>query len=270
MNELVPGPAVLIPDDEVFVRMNRTERWQHALLIAAFIVLMVTGLPLMSDEIGLVRGLAGRGGARALNRVLHRAAALLLIGDLAWHFLYTVLTARGRRNVRDKAPRRQDVRDAVALLGYNSGLAAVLRRRGLFRRFFDRHPFWRFERSPEFDRFSFAEKFEYWSLVWGSAVMIVTGVFMWSPGMSLRLFPLWFHQVFVVIHGYEAVLAFLAILVWHMYNAHLKPGVFPMSRIWLGGGISGADLKRFHPLEYRRILEEREREGQKKSIMEGE
>jgi cytochrome b subunit of formate dehydrogenase len=259
MSEHVPGPAVLIPDDEIFVRMNSVERWQHGLLIAAFIILMLTGLPLMSDEIGLLRRLAGRGGARALNGILHRAAALLLVADLAWHSLYTVLTERGRRNIRDKLPRLQDVRDAVALIGYNSGLAAFLLRHGYLRRFFDRHPYWRFEKSPEFGRFSFVEKFEYWSLVWGSAVMIITGVFMWDPGLSLRLFPLWLHQIFVVTHGYEAILAFLAILLWHMYNVHLKPAVFPMSRVWLDGGITGADLRRFHPLEYRRILEERER-----------
>jgi cytochrome b subunit of formate dehydrogenase len=259
MNEPTMDPAVLIPDDEVFVRMNRAERWQHGLLVSSFIVLMLTGLPVLSAEVGLIRVVVGRGGAYALRGLLHRAAALVLIADLVWHLLYTVLTERGRRNIRDKAPRWQDVKDAVAVIGHNSGLVSSLRRRGLLRRFFGRHPFWRFDGRPEFGRYSFVEKFEYWSLLWGSAIMIVTGFFMWGPGMSLRLFPLWLHQVFVVIHGYEAILAFLAILIWHMYTVHLNPEVFPMSRVWLDGGITGADLRRFHPLEYRRVLEERER-----------
>ncbi len=259
MTEPTMDPAVLIPDDEVFVRMNRAERWQHGLLVSSFIVLMLTGLPLLSGEVGLIRLLVGRGGAHTLRGVLHRAAALVLIADLAWHLLYTVLTERGRRNIRDKAPRWQDVKDAFALIAFNSGLAAFLRRRGLLRRFFEKHPTLRFDSRPEFGRYSFVEKFEYWSLLWGSVIMIVTGFFMWGPGMSLRLFPLWLHQVFVVIHGYEAILAFLAILIWHMYTVHLNPEVFPMSRVWLDGGIAGADLRRFHPLEYRRILAERER-----------
>lgn len=252
-------PLVLIPEDEVFVRMNLAERWQHGLLVLSFILLMLTGLPLLSGEVPVIRLVVGRGGAHILRGLIHRGAAIVLIADLIWHLLYTFLTERGRRNIRDKAPRWQDVKDVFALIGYNSGFASFLRRRGLLCRFFDRHPYWRFERRPEFGRYSFVEKFEYWSLLWGSAIMIVTGFFMWGPGLSLRLFPLWLHQVFVVIHGYEAILAFLAILIWHMYTVHLNPEVFPMSRVWLNGGITGADLRRFHPLEYRRILAEREK-----------
>ncbi len=259
MSEIAVNPAVLIPDDEIFVRMAPAERWQHGLLAASFVLLMVTGLPLMSGEAGLIRLLTGRAGAHALRGILHRAAAVVLISDLVWHALYTLLTERGRRNFRERLPRLKDVQDAFATIGHNAGLAGFFLRRGLSRRFFERRPFWRFEKRPEFGRYSFVEKFEYWSLIWGSAVMILTGFFMWGPGLSLRLFPLWLHQVFVVVHGYEAILAFLAILVWHMYTVHLNPEVFPMNRVWLDGGITGADLRRRHPLEYRRILEERER-----------
>jgi cytochrome b subunit of formate dehydrogenase len=259
MDEITFDPAALVPDDEIFVRMTLAERWQHGLLAASFILLVFTGLPLMSGDIGAIRFIAGHSGALVLRGILHRAAAVVLIADLVWHVLYTFLTERGRRNFRDRAPRASDIKDALATVGHNAGLSDFLRRRGLFRRFFERHPYWRFERTPEFGRYSFVEKFEYWSLLWGSAVMIVTGLFMWHPDLSLRLFPLWLHQVFVVIHGYEAILAFLAILIWHMYTVHLNPEVFPMSRVWLDGGMSGADLRRFHPLEYRRIIDERER-----------
>ncbi|HUT08284.1 MAG TPA: cytochrome b/b6 domain-containing protein [Candidatus Latescibacteria bacterium] len=259
MNEPTLDPAVLIPDDEVFIRMNRAERWQHGLLVASFILLAVTGLPLMSGEVGVIRLLVGRGGFHALRGILHRAGAVVLITDLVWHALYTLLNERGRRNFREKLPRLKDIKDVFATIGHNSDLSGFLRRRGLFRRFFERHPYWRFDQKPEFGRNGFVEKFEYWSFLWGSTVMILTGFFMWGPGLSLRLFPLRVHQVFVVIHGYEAILAVLAIIIWHMYTVHLKPEVFPMSRVWLDGKITGADLRRFHPLEYRRVLEERER-----------
>jgi cytochrome b subunit of formate dehydrogenase len=259
MDEITFDPAALVPDDEIFVRMTLAERWQHGLLAASFILLVFTGLPLMSGDIGAIRFIAGHSGALVLRGIIHRAAAVVLISDLVWHVLYTFLTERGRRNFRDRAPRASDIKDALATVGHNAGLSDFLRRRGLFRRFFERHPYWRFERIPEFGRYSFVEKFEYWSLLWGSAVMIVTGLFMWHTDLSLLWFPLWLHQVFVVIHGYEAILAFLAILIWHMYTVHLNPEVFPMSRVWLDGGMSGADLRRFHPLEYRRIIDERER-----------
>ena len=80
---------------------------------------------------------------------------------------------------------------------------------------------------------------------------------MWRVDISLRLFPLWVHQVFVLVHGYEAVLAFLAILTWHMYNAHLNPEDFPMSRVWLDGKMTGREMRLRHPLEYQKIHTER-------------
>jgi cytochrome b subunit of formate dehydrogenase len=243
MNAPLIDPAVLVPDDEVFVRMNLAERWQHGLLAASFIILILTGLPVLSGEVGVIRLVVGKTGAHAVRGILHRAAALVLIADLSWHLLYTILTARGRQNFRDRLPRWQDLKDALSVFNLRSA-------------------------RPEFGRYSFIEKFEYWALIWGSVVMIITGFFLWSPGFSLKLFPLWLHQVFVVIHGYEAILAFVAILIWHMYTVHLNPEVFPMSRVWLDGRMTGADLRRFHSLEYRRILEEREKS--KKCIMDRE
>jgi len=230
--------------DEVFVRMNRSERGQHGLLALTFVILALSGLPSLAGEAGLIRLVFGRGGADAVRGLVHRGAALAFIAAFAWHFLYTLLTERGRRNFRDKLPRGRDAKDARAFLRPGP--------------------------RPDFDRYSFIQKFEYWSLLAGSTVMIVTGFFMWASALSLRLFPLWLHQVLVVIHGYEAALAVVSIAVWHMYTAHLAPGVFPMSRVWLDGRLTAEELRRLHPLEYRRILEERERRARKKSMMEGE
>ncbi|HSA96299.1 MAG TPA: hypothetical protein VLJ16_09620, partial [Acidobacteriota bacterium] len=108
-------------------------------------------------------------------------------------------------------------------------------------------------------RYNFIEKLEYLAVAWGSLVMIVSGFFMWNVELSLRIFPLWVHDIFVIAHGYEAMLAFLAIIIWHMYNVHLNPEVFPMSKVWLNGKITGHELKTLHPLEYRKILAERKK-----------
>jgi cytochrome b subunit of formate dehydrogenase len=234
MNAPPVEPKVLIPDDEVFIRMTAVERWQHGLLAASFVVLILTGLPVLAGEAGFIRLFAGRALAYTLRGLLHRMAAIVLIAAFVWHLAYTVFTARGRQNFRDKLPMRRDLKDAWSV-------------------FRPRAP------RPQFDRYGYVEKFEYWSLLWGSSVMILTGFFMWATSLSLRLFPLWLHQVFVVIHGYEAILAFAAILIWHMYTVHLNPEVFPMSRVWLDGRITGAEMRRRHPLQYRRLLESRER-----------
>ncbi len=157
-------------------------------------------------------------------------------------------------------PRARDFRDAFEQFFYNLGITRLLLRLGIGKRFFARHPYWLFKEAPRYDRYNFVEKFEYWAVGWGAAVMIVSGFFMWKVDLSLRLFPLWVHDIFIIVHSYEAMLAFLAIIIWHMYNVHLNPEVFPMSKVWLNGKITGRELRTLHPLEYERILAERRRD----------
>jgi formate dehydrogenase subunit gamma len=249
----------LIRDDEIFLRMTLVERVQHIVLIVSFSLLVLTGLPLMFYELRLFKAIFSYGRVFYYRGVVHRAAAVLLIADIVWHFAYTVMTRRGRENFRELLPRRKDASDALALFGYNLGLSGWLYKKGILRRFFDRHPYWRFERPPDYGRYNFIEKLEYLAVAWGSLVMILSGFFMWNVELSLKIFPLWVHDIFVIAHGYEAMLAFLAIIIWHMYNVHLNPEVFPMSRIWLDGKITGHQLKALHALEYRKILAEREK-----------
>jgi cytochrome b subunit of formate dehydrogenase len=247
----------IVRDDEIFLRMNLAERVQHILLIVSFSLLVATGLPLMFYELRVFKSIFSFGKAFYYRGVLHRVAAVILIVDIVWHFGYTILTRRGRDNFREMIPGLKDALDALALFGYNVGLSRWLYRKGLGRAFFDRHPFWKFENPPEYGRYNFIEKLEYLSVAWGSFIMIISGFFMWNVELSLKIFPLWVHDIFVIAHGYEAMLAFLAIIIWHMYNVHLNPEVFPMSKIWLNGKITGHELKTLHALEYRKILAER-------------
>lgn len=230
----------LIRDEELFERMTLAERWQHHLLILSFSVLMATGLPLLVPGIKAFAPWVAPGKAFYLRGIIHRAAAVLLISDLVWHAIYSLATRRGRRNFAKVLPRGRDTQDAWQLLRYNLGLV---------------------ERAPEFGRYSIIEKFEYWSAAWGAAMMTATGIFLWRSSLSLRIFPVWLHEVFITVHGWEAVLALFGILIWHMYNVHLNRDVFPMSKVWLNGKITGHELRTKHPLEYREILEERRTEA---------
>ncbi|MEA1996543.1 MAG: hypothetical protein U9N45_02850, partial [Gemmatimonadota bacterium] len=110
------------------------------------------------------------------------------------------------------------------------------------------------EETPRFSRFDYIEKFEYFSVVWGCVIMIITGAALWFPEKATLLFPLWVLEILRVIHGYEAVLAGLAIIIWHMYHANLKPSVFPMSKVWLNGLITLEELHENHPLEFESLL----------------
>jgi len=225
-----------IRDDELFKRMPLAERWQHHILILAFSVLMITGLPLLVPGIKAFAAWVTPGKAFRLRGLIHRAAAVLLVTDLIWRAVYSLTTRRGKLNFAWARPRAHDAQDAWQLLRYNLGLA---------------------DSAPEFGHYSVIEKFEYWSVAWGSAIMIATGFFLWKSTFSLKLFPVWLHEIFIAVHGWEAILGLIAILIFHMYNVHLNRDVFPMSTVWLHGKITGRELRRTHPLEYREILEKR-------------
>ena len=247
----------LIRDDEVFLRMNLAERVQHWLLISTFFLLIVTGLPLFFFDFKFFKWLLPTGQSFYVRGIVHRVAAVVMILNLVWHVLYSAFTRRGRNNLREMLPKGKDIRDAFELFWHNVGVTRFLRKKGIMAKFFDARPYWLFERTPRYARYNFIEKFEYWALGWGSAVMIVSGFFMWQVELSLRLFPLWVHDIFIIVHGYEAMLAFLSVIVWHMYNVHLNPEVFPMSKVWLNGRITGKELRLLHPLEYEKIEAER-------------
>ena len=247
----------LIRDEEIFLRMNLAERLQHWVLISTFLLLIVTGLPLFFYDVKFFQWLLPSGRAFYVRGIVHRVAAVVMIVNIIGHVFYSILTRRGRNNLREMLPGVKDIRDAFELFWHNIGITRFLNRHGLFTKFFKANPYWLFESSPRYGRYNFIEKFEYWALGWGSVVMIASGFFMWQVEISLRFFPLWFHDIFIIVHGYEAILAFLSVIVWHMYNVHLNPEVFPMSKVWLNGKITGKELRLLHPLEYEKIEAER-------------
>lgn len=247
----------LIRDDEIFMRMNLSERIQHFLLIITFLILIVTGLPLLFYNIKFLKSLFSIEQSFYTRGILHRAAAVVMILNLIWHTLYAVFTSRGRNNFKEMIPKFKDLQDAFKIFWHHTGLTRFLYRRGILKKFFASHPYWLFEKPSKYGRYNFIEKFEYWAVGWGSVVMIISGFFMWNVEFSLSLFPLWVHNIFIILHGYEAILAFLAVIIWHMYNVHLNPESFPMSKIWLNGKITGKELRTLHPLEYEEILENR-------------
>jgi cytochrome b subunit of formate dehydrogenase len=266
-----PGPTVLRPesredraiqlirDDEVFIRMTRAERFQHVTLIVCFVLLVVTGLPLLIDPAAWLKKVFFFESSFLWRGWIHRVAGSGLIALAVFHLIYITSSQRGREVFWALMPKIKDATDALESFGHNLGLTRWLYQRGIGKKLFDRHPYWLFRDPPQYGRHNFIEKFEYLAVWWGNFVMIVTGFLLWAKNVSFRFFPLWVYDIFKIIHSYEAILAFLAIIIWHLYNVHLTPEVFPMSRVWLDGKITGRELRQHHPLEYRELLEERHR-----------
>ncbi|HKY31093.1 MAG TPA: cytochrome b/b6 domain-containing protein [Candidatus Polarisedimenticolia bacterium] len=213
----------------LYVRMTLNERWQHLILMVSFGVLAVTGFMLSYPEAWWVAGLRRLGlGVFETRGLLHRAAAVLMTGASLYHLGYVAFTRRGRRLLRDLAPRRSDLTDSLRNVAYNLGLAS---------------------RRPRFGRFGYVEKSEYWALVWGTFIMAGTGVVMWFENTFIGLFTKLGWDIARTIHFYEAWLATLAILVWHLYHVILNPDVYPMNLAWLTGKLSEAEMEEEHPAE---------------------
>ena len=111
--------------------------------------------------------------------------------------------------------------------------------------------------KPKFGRFSYVEKAEYWALIWGTMLMGLTGIILWFENTSMGLLTKLGFDISRTVHFYEAILATLAIIVWHFYFVIFNPDVYPMNLAWLTGRVSEREMQEDHPLE----LERMEREG---------
>lgn len=223
-----------------FKRMTLNQRVQHVILMTSFFTLVLTGFPVTFPNSPVSSGIVHMVGGFSMRSGIHRLTACVLILLTVYHVFYMILTRHGRSEIRALMPMVKDGFDALQMLKFYIGLTP---------------------NTPLFDRFNFIEKFEYLALGWGSIVMIATGFVLWFQDQALELLPKWTLDVAKVIHSYEALLAFLAIIVWHFYHVHLNPEVFPMSRVWLDGEISEHELKTLHPLEYERIIKQETAEG---------
>ena len=208
------------------VRMTVNQRWQHLVLLSSFIVLVITGFALKFPDTWFAHTL---GMGENLRGIIHRIAGVILIGAGIYHVFYLAVAREGRRLLLDIAPRPKDAFDAWATMRYYLGLGG---------------------QKPKFGRFSYSEKAEYWALVWGTALMGLTGIMLWAKVWVGDLFARWWVDVATAVHFYEAILATLAILVWHFYQVFFDPDVYPMNWAWWNGKMPVDHYRHEHELDH--------------------
>lgn len=207
------------------LRMGRSQRWQHAVLATSFIVLAITGFALKFPDswISLVLG-----SSEPFRRWAHRIAGVVLLVIGAYHLIYLFRTREGRQLVKDLFPIKRDLRDMIAMVRYLTGLSSE---------------------KPKIGRFGYAEKMEYWAVVWGTILMGATGLMIWFKMDVTQWLPRWAVDVALTIHYYEAILACLAIVVWHFYHVIFDPDVYPLNMACWDGKVSEHWHKEEHALD---------------------
>jgi len=184
-----------------YERFPLLRRIEHLTMLLSFTILGLTGLPQKYPDAGISTGILKiLGGIEGLRTIHHIAAIVMLLGTI-WHLLYFGYISYVQRSRLSMLPSLQDAKDGLQALLYNIGLSKTF---------------------PQMGRYTFEEKMEYWAFVWGTIVMVATGFMMWNPISTAKYLPGQVIPAAKAAHGGEAVLAVLAIIVWHLYGVHIK------------------------------------------------
>lgn len=219
-----------------FKRFSLNDRVQHIVLVVSFTLLAVTGIPQKYSSLPWAQVMIDLLGGIEVARLLHRISAAVLLAGFVYHIAYGLYALRVRRAAFDMLPRLKDFAD----LGHNIAYYLGFRKT-----------------RPRFDRFSYMEKFEYWALIWGTAIMALSGLALWFPILVTRYLPGSVVPGAKALHSNEALLAISAIVLWHLYNAHLNPRIFPFNPSIFTGRLTRHEMMTEHALEYERLTGER-------------
>jgi len=213
---------------KVFVRFDISQRIEHFSLLVSFTTLAVTGLPqkYASSEISLTI-LRLLGGIEQTRKIHHVAAAILLIVSI-FHILSLLYRMFVLRSKLSMMPWIDDFKHLLHDIGYYLGIRT---------------------QKAYYGRYSYAEKVEYLAVVWGTVIMALTGFMMWNPISTARLLPGEAIPAAKVAHGFEAVLAVLAIILWHFYHVHIKH----LNKSIFTGKTTREEMEHEHPAELAQI-----------------
>jgi cytochrome b subunit of formate dehydrogenase len=231
------------------VRWTGLEVVWHFLLLLSFVVLIITGFAFRFPDAWWSSWLTSSPSAFVARGVAHRVAAALFIGLFVFALFRSALTRRGWRQINAKFPVLADSRNVIENIFYSVGLSS---------------------RHPEFDRYDYTEKAEYWALMWGGFVMIITGFPLWFETFFLSFSPKWLLDVAKSIHYYEAMLATLAIVVWHFFYMFIHPENYPINFTVLTGTMTEEAYLERHPLDFENMIARGELAGEEPEESPGE
>ncbi len=211
-----------------YPRFRLMARIEHIILLLSFTILAITGLPQKWATAGWAETMIAAMGGIETTRLIHRTSAIILVLGSVYHLFtsaYRLFVKRERMRIMFRA---KDGRDLIDFIRYNLGLI---------------------KEHPRMTKFNFGEKFEYWAVVWGTAIMAITGFMLWNPIAVTSVLPGQFIPAAKAAHGGEAILAVTSIIIWHLYNVLVKYRNFSI----FTGKLPREQMEEEHALELERL-----------------
>ena len=233
--DVAPAPVPRVPGH--LLRFDVPTRVLHVVIMVTFLGLAATGMPLLFSEAPWARLLAMLFGGFQGAGIVHRVFGATLLLAVVWHLANVTWRAfvRGEKGLfwgpDSMVPQPRDV-----VQFYQQVLW-----------FFSKGP------QPKFERFTYWEKFDYWAVLWGTALMGAAGLVLWFPVAASRVLPGWMFNVALFVHGAEATLAIVFIFVVHFFNGHLRPGKFPMDMVIFTGSVPEHEWRRERAGQFERL-----------------
>ncbi len=231
-----------------FQRLTLNQRLQHIAIFLSFTVLAVTGLPLKFHHTLWGERLYGYVGGISIAPFIHRVSAVAMTLAFVYHFLY-ILVCAWKYYLLPLRERGE--------LSLTSGLQALMRMpmvpnltdikelRAALKYFF-----FLTRKRPSLVAHGLKEKFGYLAVFWGIPVIGASGYFLWGESFFTRFFSGNVLNFAYIAHSDEALLASIVIFIWHIYNVHLTPAVFPMGKAWLYGFVGEKEMIQYHYQDY--------------------
>ncbi len=219
-------------------RFNAQSRTLHIVVMTTFLVLSATGLPLLFSDAPWARVLASFFGGFQGAGFVHRVMGAMLLAAVVYH----VVNVFYRAFVKGES-------------GIFWGPTSMVPQPRDFQQFWQQM-LWFFGKGafPKYEQFTYWEKFDYWAVLWGTALMGAAGLILWFPESASHILPGWMFNVALFVHGAEAALAIGFIFVVHFFNGHLRPGKFPMDMVIFTGAVDEYELKHERRGQYERLV----------------
>ena len=225
------------PEEVYFRRFSPGWRITHVVLAVAVMTLVLTGTTVLFSGQGWAQYVLNLLGGPKVTAMMHRVAAITFIAIFFGHLLvvtWNIVRAKGKfqwLGPTSMVPTWQDIKDIGRMFKWFFGLAP----------------------RPNFDRWSYWEKFDYWAPFWGMTIIGFSGLMLWFPTVTASFLPGRVFNIATIVHAEEAILAAVFLFTVHYFNVHFRPDKFPMDVVMATGAVPLSEFKHEHGLEYERL-----------------